>query len=132
MAIEQAGRQGFRKGNAYTLSSSSSVVFLKKVGCHDTPFFPSLSQSHEVFVSHSRPFRDNCHPLRSWPSSAYFPLQWTLQYQPVDVVTSDHMTKVGNFSFPYCWNYVKLFFYHFLDFFIRFIFSPGYFHHLPI
>ena len=46
---------------------------------------------------HSRPFCDVCHPLRYWPSSAYFPLQWTLQYQPVDVVTSD-VSKVGNFS----------------------------------
>ena len=25
----------------------------------------------------------------------------------MDVVTSDHVPKVGNFSFLYCWNYVK-------------------------
>ena len=82
-------------------------------GCHNSPLLPILSQSHEVFVSHSRPFCDVGHPLRYWPSSAYFPLQWTLQQQPVDVVTSDHVTKVGNSSFLYCWNYVMLFVYHF-------------------
>ena len=54
-------------------------------------------------------FVDICHPPRSWPSSSYFPLQ----YQPADVVTSDHVTKVGNFSFLYCWNYVKQFVCHF-------------------
>ena len=53
----------------------------------------------QYFVSHSRPFCDVCHQLRSWPSSAYFPLQWTLQYQPVDVVTSDQVTKVVLFLF---------------------------------
>ena len=82
-------------------SSSSGAVFLKKVGCHDSPLLPILSQSHEVFVSHSRPFCDVCHPLRSWPSSAYFPLQSTLQQQPMDVVTSDHVTNLL-FSFLYC------------------------------
>ena len=81
------------------ISSSSGAVFFEKVGCHDLPWLPILSKSHEVFVTHSRPFCDVCHPLRSWPSSASFPLQWTLQQQPVDVVTSDHVTKVGNFSF---------------------------------
>ena len=60
-------------------SSSSGAVFLKKVGCHDSPLLPILKQSHEVFVVHSRPICDICHPLRSWPSSVYFPLQWTLQ-----------------------------------------------------
>ena len=59
-------------------SSSSGVVFVEKVGCHDPTWLPILSQSHELFVSHSRPFCDVCHPLRSWPSSASFPLQWTL------------------------------------------------------
>ena len=53
----------------------------------------------KVFVSHFRPFCNVCHPLRSWPSSASLPLQWTLQQQPVDVVTSDHVTKVVNFLF---------------------------------
>ena len=99
--------------------SSSGAVFFERDGCHDPPWLPILSKSHEVFVSHPRPFCDVCHrlrswpssadqlvefynylrPLRSWPSSASFPLQWTLQQQPVDVVTSDHVTKVGNFSF---------------------------------
>ena len=68
-------------------------AFLKKVGCHDSPLLPILGQSHEVSVSHSRPFCDICHPLRSWPSSAYFPILWTLRYQPVDVVTSDHQSR---------------------------------------
>ena len=113
-------------------SSSSGAVFLKKVGCHDPPWLPILSQSHEPFVSHSRPFCDVCYPFRSWPSSAYCPLQWTLQYHPVAVVTSDHVTKVGNFPFLYCWNYVNLFVCQFYDFFVCFIYSPGYFHHLPI
>ena len=40
-------------------------------------------------------FLELCHSLSSWPSSSYFPLQWTLRYQPVDVVTSDHVTNVG-------------------------------------
>ena len=40
--------------------------------------------------------------------------------QPVDVVTSDHVTKVGDFSFLYCWNYVKPFVCQFYDFFICF------------
>ena len=66
---------------ALPISSSSGAVFFKKVGCHDSPWLPILSQSHEVFVSHSRPFFDVFHP-----SGSYFPLQWTLQYQPVDVV----------------------------------------------
>ena len=72
-------------------------IFFEKVGCHDPPWLPILSQFHEVFVSHSRPFCDMCHPLGSWPSSAYFPRLWTLQWwpYPVDVVTSDHVTKVG-------------------------------------
>ena len=70
-----------------------------------TPMLPILSQSHNVFISHCCPFFDICHPLRSWPSSSYFPL-WTLQYQPVDCVVSDCVTKVGSFSFLYCWNYV--------------------------
>ena len=76
-------------------SSSSNAVFFKKAGCRDPPWLPILSQSHEVFISHSRPFSDICHQLRSWPSSSYFPQQWTLQYQPVDVVTSHHVTNVG-------------------------------------
>ena len=38
-------------------------------------WLPIFSKSHEVFVSHSRPFCDVCHPLRSWPSSASFSLQ---------------------------------------------------------
>ena len=83
-------------------SSSSGAVFLKKVGCHDPPLLQILSQSHEVFVSHSRPFCDISHPLRSRPSFGYFPLQWTLHQRSVDAVTSDHVTKVGHFSFPYC------------------------------
>ena len=99
-------------------SLSSVAVFFKKVGCHDTPLLPILSQSHEVFVSHSRPFCDICHPIRSWPSSAYFPLQWTIQYQPVDVVLSDHVTEVGHCYFLYCWNYVKVIVWLFWDFFI--------------
>ena len=89
------------------LSSSSGAVFFEKVDCHDPPWLPILSKFHEVFVSYSRPFCDVCHPLCSWPSSDSFPIQWTIQQQPVDVVTSDHVTKVGNFSFLYCWNYVK-------------------------
>ena len=124
-----------------SISSSSGAVFFERVGCHDPPWLPILSKSHEVFVTHSRPFCDVCHPLRywpsswpticilylrpirSWPSSASFPLQWTLQQQPVDVVTSDHVTKVGNFSFL-CWNYVKLFVCQCKDFFIYFISPP--------
>ena len=51
----------------------------------------------------------------------FFPLQWTFQYHPVDVVLSGHVTKVGNFSFLYCWNYVKLFVYHFEDIFIFYL-----------
>ena len=50
--------------------------------------------------------------LSSTPFLAFlclFSPKVTLQYQRVDVVTSDHVTKVGNFSFLYCWNYVKLF-----------------------
>ena len=113
-------------------SSSSGAVFFEKAGCHDPPWLPILNKSLEVFVSHSRPFCDVCHPLRSWPSSASFPLQWTLQQQPVYVVTSDHVTKVVNFSFLYCWYYVKLFVCQCYDFFICFLFPPGYFHHLPI
>ena len=81
-----------------TASSTSGAVFFGKIGCHDPPWLPILSKSHEVFVTHSRPFCDDGHPLRSWPSSASFPLQLTLQQQPVDVVTSDHVTKVGNCS----------------------------------
>ena len=99
----------FHENHNVLYSSSSGAVFFEKVGCHDPPWFPISSKSHEVFVTHSCPFCDVCHPLRSWPSSASFPLQWTLQQQPVDVVTSDHVTKVGKFSFLYCWNYVKLF-----------------------
>ena len=79
--------------------SLSGAVFFDKVGCRDSPLLPILSQSHVVFISHSHPFCDICQPLRSWPSSAYFPLEWTLQYQPKNVVTSDHVTKVGNFLF---------------------------------
>ena len=75
---------------ASDLSSSSGAVFFEKVSCHDPPWLPILSKSHDVFVSHFRPFCDVCHSLRSWPSSASFPLQWTIQQQPVDVVTSDH------------------------------------------
>ena len=115
------------------MSSSSGAVFFEKVGCHDPPWLPILSKSHEVFVSHPlppRPLCDICHPLRSWPSSASFSLQWTLQQQHVDVVTSDHVTKVGNFYFLYCSNYVKLFVCQCKDFFICFLFPPGYFHHL--
>ena len=52
-----------------SISSSSGVVFFERVGCHDPPWLPILSKSHEVFVSHPRPFCDVCHPLRSWPSS---------------------------------------------------------------
>ena len=48
---------------------------------YDNNIWLRLSQSHGVFVSHSRPFCDICHQLGSLPSSAYFPLQWTLQYQ---------------------------------------------------
>ena len=73
--------------------SSSGAVFFTKVYGHDPPWLPLLSQSHKGSIFQSRSFCDICHPLRSWPSSAYFPLQWTLQYQPVDVVTS--VTKVG-------------------------------------
>ena len=80
-------------------SSSSGAVFFEKVGCHDPPWLPILSNSHEVLVSHSRPVCDVCQPLRSWPSSAQFPLHWTLQKQPVDVVMSDHVTNVGDFFF---------------------------------
>ena len=39
-------------------SSSSGAVFFEKVGCHGPPWLPILSNSHEVFVSHSRPFCD--------------------------------------------------------------------------
>ena len=67
-------------------SSSSGAVFLKKVGCHDSPLLPILSQSHEVLVSHSRSLCDVCHPLRYWPSSAYFPLQWTLQWMLLSLI----------------------------------------------
>ena len=102
------------------------------VGCHDPPWLQPLSQYHEVFMSLSRTFCDIYHPRCSWPSSAYFPLQWSLQYQPVDFVTSDHVTEVGNVFFLYCWNYVKLFVCHFWDFFSCLLFSPGYFHYLPI
>ena len=73
--------------------------------------------------------------FKTTPFSAFlcfFPLQWTLQQQPVDVVTSDHVTKVGSFFFLYCWNYVKLFVCQCKDFFICFLFPPGYFHHLQI
>ena len=40
--------------------------------------------------------------IRSWPPFSYFeyfPFQWTFYYQPVYVIMSDHMTKVGNFLF---------------------------------
>ena len=39
-------------------ASSSGAVFFEKVGCYDPPWLPILSNSHEVFVSHSRPFCD--------------------------------------------------------------------------
>ena len=58
-------------------SSSSGAVFFENVGCRDPPWLPILSNSHEVLVSHSRPFCDDCQLLRYWPSSAYFPVQWT-------------------------------------------------------
>ena len=45
-----------------------TFVFFEKVGCHDPPRLPILSNSHEVLVSHSRPCCDVCQPLRSWPS----------------------------------------------------------------
>ena len=80
-------------------SSSSSAAFFKKVDCHGSPLLPILSQSHDyVFISHSPPFFDICHPLRSWLSSSYFPLRWTVlyQHQPVDVVTSDHARSAKN------------------------------------
>ena len=50
---------------AMSSSSSSGGVFFEKVGCHDPAWLPILSNSHEVFVSHSRPFCDVCQPLRS-------------------------------------------------------------------
>ena len=53
-----------------SISSSSGAVSFERVGCHDPPWLLILSKSHEVFVSHPRPFCDVCHPLRSWPSSA--------------------------------------------------------------
>ena len=56
-------------GHLY-ISSSSGAVFFERVSCHDPPWLPILNKSHEVFVSHPRPFCDVCHPLRSWPSSA--------------------------------------------------------------
>ena len=34
------------------------VDFFEKVGCHYPPWLPILSNSHEVLVSHSRPFCD--------------------------------------------------------------------------
>ena len=89
----------YRAPPNYLSLPPSGTLFFKKVGCHDSPLLPILSQSHEVFVTHSRPFCDVCHPLRS----TYFPLHYHL----VDVVTSDHVTKVGHFSFLYCWNYVN-------------------------
>ena len=52
-----------------------------------------------VFISHSRPLRDICHPLRHWPSCSYFHLQWNIQYQPMEVATSDHVTKLGRLFF---------------------------------
>ncbi len=48
----------------YFSSSSSGAVFFEKVGCHDPPWLPILSQSHEVFISRSRPICGICHPLR--------------------------------------------------------------------
>ena len=79
-----------------------------------------------MFVIHSvlgLPLQTNyLHAIfKTTPFSAFlcfFPLQWTLQQQPVGVVTSDHVTKVGHFSFLYCWNYVKLFVCQCKDFFI--------------
>ena len=50
-------------------SSSSGAVFFEKVGCRDPPSLPILSNSHEVLVSHSRPFCDVC---RSLHSSLYY------------------------------------------------------------
>ena len=68
--------------HSFTDTSSSGAVFLKKVGCHDSPLLPILSHSHDVFVSHSRPFRDICqHPsiyyskYRQFPSPQYVPLE---------------------------------------------------------
>ena len=80
---------------------------------HQVPSRDLEPVSRGLCIAYSCPFCDICHALRSWPSSAYCPLQRTFQYQPVDVVTSDHVTKVGNFSFLYSLNYVNLFFYYF-------------------
>ena len=52
-----------------------------------------------------------CHPSRSWPYPSHFPFSGSSDVslnQPVDVVTSEHVTKVGNFSFLW-----KLFVCHF-------------------
>ena len=45
---------------------------------------------------------------------------------------SDHVPKVGAFSFLYCGNYLKPLVCQFYYLFICFPTPPGYFHHLPI
>ena len=80
------------------LSSSSSAVFFKKVGCHDPPLLPILNQSHEFFKSHSHPIFEVYHPLHSRSFSGCFPFPLAFfQSQPADVITSDQVTKVGSF-----------------------------------
>ena len=83
----------------YTSSSSSSgAVFFKKVGCHYPPWLLILSQSHDLFISHSRPLCDICHPLRSWPSSAYFPLQFLTFRRRLPVRGSGSCRDLSSFS----------------------------------
>ena len=108
---EETSKGAGEKENSRMRSTLVSIIIVRchQVGCHDPPWLTILSQSRAVFVSHSRLFCDICHPLRFWPTCAHWRgnlLLWTLQYQPVCVVrpTSDHVTKVGHFSFLYCWN----------------------------